>query len=101
MSPKPVVLNPGVWGEWSTERYGEVTATKVPTPALLDSAYEIHVDGRSVGFVVSRKERGHAVGWDYGTTLSHSQRWVCGMFTRQQAVGALLRETDPKGRKTR
>lgn len=90
MMPKPVVLDPGQWGEWSTERFGEVTATKVPTPAFYDSAYLIHANGSPVGFVVSRKERGYAVGWDFGTSLD--TRFVCGMPSRKSAVGGLLRE---------
>lgn len=90
MAAKPAVLDPGQWGEWSTERYGEVTATKVKSPAFVDTAYEVHANGVLVGYVVSRKERGHGVGWDYGTSLD--QRFVCGMYSRKQAVGVLLRE---------
>ena len=88
--PKHVVVDPGQWGEWSTERYGEVTVVKVERTAFVDSAYLVFADGYPVGYVVSRKERGHATGWDYGKSLSN--RWVCGMNSRKQAIGALLRE---------
>ncbi len=88
---KPTVVDPGQWGHWSTARYGEVTVVKVPEPAaFLDTAYLVYADGVPVGYVGSRKERGHGVGWDYAKSLD--ERFVCGMMNRKQAIGALLRE---------
>lgn len=86
---KPTVLNPPAWADaWP----GVVTAVKVETPAFFNSAYEVFLDGKSIGFVVSRQERGHTTLWDSVKTLdgSSDERAVPRVPSRASAVDDLV-----------
>lgn len=95
MATPDVLLLPGKTAYWDTDQY-EVTVAKCPVPpAFYHTAYLVKVNGKPVGFVVSRKERGHATLWGHTTSLSVSNG--AGMPSRAMAVEALMYRLAQRG----